>query len=175
MFSEQIEVREMLRSQKKTQWLIISCGLFMSFLFEDFWGVVTRAANRKLKVTALNSWQDWVTATTARDIGHCTAELLFRPEAPRDSVVFIAGDTMTFSELADTVQEATGEEVERVVWPLEYLREESKNAPNDKLKKYRVVFSEGKGLSWPKEGTWSAQNGIEMESIAEWLRSGNFH
>lgn len=47
----------------------------MSFLFEDFWGVVSKTPNG-IAVHALNSWDDLVAATTARDIGRCTAELV---------------------------------------------------------------------------------------------------
>ena len=34
LFDEQLEVRHLLRSQKVTEWLIISTGMFTSFLFE---------------------------------------------------------------------------------------------------------------------------------------------
>ena len=171
LFSEQVGVREMLRTQDKTRWLILSCGIFMSFLFEDFWGVVKRLPSGSFQVTALNSWEDWITATTAADIGKITAELLFKPDAPRDQPVFIAGDTLTYAELAGTLRQETGKEVSEEVWPLAYLKEESRKDPDNKLKKYRVVFSEGRGLSWPKNDTWSARNGIEMEDVATWIRA----
>ena len=171
LFSEQVGVREMLRAQYKTHWLIVSCGMFMSFLFEEWWGVVTKLPDGGFKVTALNSWEDWITATTAADIGKITAELLFRPDTPRDQPVFIAGDTLTYAGLADTLSKVTGKEVKRDVWPLAYLKEEAKRDPRDKLKKYRIVFSEGKGLSWPMKDTWSAKNGIEMEDVATWARA----
>ena len=171
MFSEQIGVRETLRAQSNTHWLIISCGMFMSFLFEEFWGVIARHPNGTLKVTALNSWNDMITATTARDIGRCTAELLLRPDMPRDRPVFIAGDTLSYAELAETIERETGKTVLKEVWSLSYLREESKKDPKDQLKRYRVVFSEGRGLSWPKDRTWNAQIGLDMESVSTWVKS----
>ena len=171
IFDQQIDVREMLRGQNQTHWLIISCGIFMSFLFEESWGVVARLADRRIKITALNSWEDMITATTARDIGRCTAELLLRPNMPRDRPVFIAGDTLSYAELADTIERVTGKEVLRDVWPLAYLKEEFQNHPNDQAKRYRVVFSEGKGLSWPKDKTWNAANGVEMEDVATWVNT----
>ncbi|KAJ2906366.1 hypothetical protein MKZ38_002082 [Zalerion maritima] len=180
LFGEQCRVRSLLRSQKETRWLVVSCGMFMNFLFEPFWGVVTTATQvdsddespGKLKLTALNSWEDVLTVTTARDIGRCIAELVLDPadDAPRNGVVYIAGDTLTYGQLADVLERETGKQMERGVWPLEYLREEAKSKPDDTLRKYHVVFSEGKGLSWPLERTWNHEKGMELEGVASWVR-----
>lgn len=175
LFSEQVGVRELLRSQTATQWVVVSCGIFMSFLFEEFWGVVVKRRSEngqeeRIHVTALSSWDDLITVTTAEDIGRCAAELVLDPDAPRNQPVYIAGDTLTYREFAATIQDVTGREVVRNVWPVEYLREESRNAPEDKLKKYRVVFAEGTGLSWPVEGTWSNEKGFKMQRVADWVR-----
>lgn len=180
LFSEQVDVRDLLRSQTVTQWVVLSCGIFMSFLFEEFWGVVVRktagkgegGGNEKTRfhVTALNSWDDVITVTAAEDIGLCAAELVLDPDAPRNQPVYIGGDTLTYREFADTLQSVTGMEVVRDVWPVEYLRELSRNDPDDKLKKYRVVFAEGTGLSWPVEGTWSSERGFMMQRVADWVR-----
>ncbi|WP_244434300.1 NmrA family NAD(P)-binding protein [Agrobacterium tumefaciens] len=40
IFDAQLDVRELLRSQNKTEWVIISTGMFMSYLFEPEFGVV---------------------------------------------------------------------------------------------------------------------------------------
>jgi hypothetical protein len=177
MFSEQLNVRDLLRAQPSTDWIVLSCGIFMSFLFEEFWGVVSKnpdsGGKETVRVTALNSWNDWITTTTAEDIGRCTAALLLEQDAPVNKPVYIAGDTLTYGEFADVVArvvEPRGYPVDRQVWPLEHLKQESQNAPEDKLKKYRVVFSEGKGLSWPKESTWSAQKGMTMTGVEEWMQ-----
>lgn len=183
MFAEQIDVRDLLRqqagtqSEAETQWVVLSCGIFMSFLFEEFWGVVKRLPapegkqeQQRVQVTALNSWDDMLTTTSAEDIGLCTASLLFSPSSPVNRPVYIAGDTLSYGDLADVVGCATGKEVVREVWPLEYLRHESEKDPEDKLKRYRVVFAEGKGLSWPKEETWSAKAGIKMMGVEDWVR-----
>ncbi|KAJ9617046.1 hypothetical protein H2200_000767 [Cladophialophora chaetospira] len=179
MFSEQIDVRDLLRSQRTTDWIVLSCGIFMSFLFEEFWGVVKRlppdedGGKEKVQVTALNSWDDVLTVTSAEDIGTCTAALLFRTDAPVNEPVYIAGDTLPYGEFADTIArvlEPKGIEVVRQVWSLRYLKEESEKDPEDKLKRYRVVFSEGRGLSWRKEGTWSAKQGVEMTGVEDWVK-----
>lgn len=194
MFSEQIDVRDVLRAQHSTDWVVLSCGVFMSFLFEEFWGVVERKTaaaaataaatdgagqgeeeegkkgEQIIQVTALNSWDDLITTTTATDIGRCTAELLLCADTPVNTPVYIAGDTLTYSAFADTIARATSKTVIRRVWPLEYLREESRKDPDDQLKRYRVVFSEGKGLSWDKEGTWSAKRGLKLQGVEDWVK-----
>jgi len=40
IFDAQLDVRELLRSQKETEWVVISTGMFMSYLFEPEFGVV---------------------------------------------------------------------------------------------------------------------------------------
>ena len=70
LFNEQLEVRELLRAQRATEWIIISTGMFTSFLFEPAFGVVDLAKNT---VHALGSWDTQVTVTTPEDIGMLTA------------------------------------------------------------------------------------------------------
>ncbi|KIW53895.1 hypothetical protein PV05_06304 [Exophiala xenobiotica] len=170
MFAEKIDVRDLLRSQSSTQWVVLSCGVFMSFLFQEFWGVVLRLPDGKVQTTALNSWDDVITTTTAEDIARCTAELMYNADTPVNRPVYIAGDTLTYGQFAEVVGRAMGREVVRQVWPLEYLRKESQKDPVDKIKRYRVVFAEGKGLSWPKEETWSAKHGMDLMGVEEWVR-----
>lgn len=178
LFEEQYLIRQKLRGQTGTQWVVVSCGVFMSFLFEGLWGVVGRVEEgekaekaEKVKVTALNSWDDWITATTAEDIGVCTAKLVLDANEVRNEPVYIAGETLTYRDFADTVERVTGREVVREVWPLEMLKEKARMEPENKLRKYHVVFSEGQGLSWPKETTWNVERGVEMMGVEEWMRN----
>ena len=170
LFAEAYNVRELLRSQSKTQWIIVSNGIFTSLIFEDHWGVVKKLDDGKIQVTALNNWDDWITATDARDIGTCTAALVLNDKEPRNQAVYIAGDTLKYSDFADMVERETGKELVREVWPLEVLKEKARQDPDNKLRKYHVVFSEGKGLSWSKEKTWNAERRMEMLDISGWIR-----
>jgi hypothetical protein len=127
MFDEQIDVRDLLRSQSPTQWVVLSCGIFMSFLFQEVWGVVLRLPDDgkgkgKVQVTALNSWDDLITTTTAEDIARCTAELIYNANTPVNTPLYIAGDTLTYGQFAEVVVRAMGREVVGQVWPLSYLR-----------------------------------------------------
>ena len=169
LFAEQCQVRDLLRSQSTTQWVILSVGIFTSFIFEDFWGVVNKHDDGTVKVTALNSLYDSFTTTAAEDIGKAVAELALNENEERNRAVFIAGDTLTYADLADLVAKASGREVIKAERPLKLSREDADKDPDNKLKKYWVAFSEGKGYSWSKERTWNAQRGIEMTDVKTWL------
>jgi len=97
LFDEQLDVRDLLRSQERTEWVIVSTGMFTSFLFEPSFGVVDLARNT---VNALGGWDNAVTVTTAEDIGAVTTEIVFATPRIANQVVHVAGDTVTFAELS---------------------------------------------------------------------------
>ena len=86
-------------------------------------------------------------------------------------MTYIAGQTLTYGELADLLEKVTGGEVVREVWDLDDLRSALKKEPENKLWKYRIVFGEGKGVSWPVEGTWNDAKGLVFEGVEEWVRN----
>lgn len=165
LFDEQLSVRELLRGQSRVQWLIISTGMFTSFLFEPAFGVVDLSRNI---VHALGSWNTAVTVTTPEDIGHLTASIL-RDPALANQVVFVAGDTLTYQQLADTVDQVLSREVERVEWTMEMLEADLAAAPDDSIRKYRAVFAEGKGVAWAKPDTYNAKHKIQTVNVAQWV------
>lgn len=171
LFSEQCEVRDLLRAQSHTKWFILSCGMFMSFLFEDFWGAITRDDEGYINgVRALGGWDHLLTVTTVENIATCNAELILEDPDKRGKPVYIAGDTMRYDEFADTIEKVVDHEIKRELWTTDYLKEESLKEPDNKLLKYRVVFSEDRGLAWPKESTYNAAKGISMEGIDQYMR-----
>lgn len=167
LFDEQLDVRQLLRGQSKVQWLIISTGMFTSFLFEPAFGVVDLSRNM---VHALGSWDTAVTVTTPEDIGHLTASIL-RDPALANEVVFVAGDTLTYQQLADTVDQVLSRKVERVKWAMEALSADLAAAPDDSIRKYRAVFAAGKGVAWAKPDTYNAQHKIETVNVAQWVEN----
>jgi hypothetical protein len=50
------------------------------------------------------------------------------------------------------------------------LQNELAKDPDDSLKKYRVVFAQGKGVSWNINKTFNAQRGIRVVSAEQWAR-----
>ncbi len=167
LFDEQLDVRHLLRSQRATEWIIISTGMFTSFLFEPSFGVVNLAANT---VHALGSWENAVTVTTAEDIGKLTAEILFAKPRIADQVVYIAGDTITYQEVADLLDSTLNRTMHRVAWTVPMLKEQLANEPDSALRKYRVVFAEGKGVAWAMEKTFNAQRAIPVAGVKRWMQ-----
>ena len=168
VFDEQLNVRGLLRTQAKTHWVIVSVGMFTSFLFEPSFGIVNL---QEARVHALGSWENAVTVTTPEDIGKLTTEILLAEPEFTDTVVYVAGDTITYGQLADTVQKALGKSVQREVWTVDELEKEVRQNPEDTLKRYRAVFAAGKGISWPKEGTYNAVHSIPVTDTEAWLKS----
>jgi hypothetical protein len=60
LFDEQLDVRDLLRSQTRTQWVIVSTGMFTSFLLEPAFGVFDLEQG---VVHGLGSWDNAVTLT----------------------------------------------------------------------------------------------------------------
>src|SRR5580704_11840691 len=128
LFDEQLEVRDLLRSQGRMEWVIVSTGMFTSFLFEPSFGVVDLAQDT---VHALGSWDTAVTVTTPEDIGALTAEICFAEPRFVDCIVYTAGDTVTYERLADIVDSVLGRKVQRVEWSVPVLKDELAKDPTN--------------------------------------------
>jgi len=84
-------------------------------------------------------------------------------------VVLTAGDTLTYRQAADIVDQVLGRELQREVWTIPYLQEQLAQEPNSQIAKYRVVFAEGRGVSWPCDQTFNEQQGIPVTTVQSWL------
>lgn len=168
IFDAQLDVRELLRSQDQTEWVIISTGMFMSYLFEPEFGVVDLQNNA---VHALGSLDTAVTLTTPDDIGALTAEVVFTQPRIRNEIVFLAGDTVTYGEVADKLQAALGRTFSREEWTEQYLLDELARDPQNMMRKYRAAFAQGRGVAWDKSGTFNQQRGIPVTDVASWINT----
>ena len=168
LFTEQVGVREILRGQGRTKWVVISTGLFLSFLFEPAFGVVVRGEDGRRTVRALGGWGERITVTAVRDIGRVVAEVVCGEDGEVEGVVFVAGETISYEHLAEVVEEVAGEKVQRELWSVERLVEELREDPEDGLKKYRVVFAEGRGVAWDVERTFNHRKGMGMQDVKGW-------
>jgi NmrA-like family len=168
LFDVQLDVRDLLRAQSKTEWVIVSTGMFMTFLFEKFFGVIDLDESI---VRALGSWNTAVTVTTPEDIGALTAEIVFMTNPRfRNEVVFTAGDTVTYGRLAHIVESVLGRKVRREKWSVKFLKNKLAKDPENPIKKYRVVFAEGRGVSWEVEKSFNWKNGKEVANVEWWAR-----
>jgi NmrA-like family len=168
LFDEQLDVRDLLRSQDRTEWVIVSTGMFTSFLFEPSFGVVDLAEDT---VHALGSWDTAVTVTTPEDIGVLTAEIVFAEPQIMDRVVYTAGDTITYGRLADIVDSVLGRKVRQVAWSVPELKADLARDPGNSIKKYRVVFAEGRGVSWAMDRAFNAEREIKVSDVEQWARA----
>ncbi|KFG84631.1 isoflavone reductase [Metarhizium anisopliae] len=170
LFDEQLLVRRMLRAQSETQWVIISTGLFMSFLFAEDFGVVDL---RRGVARALGSWDNRITVTAAPDIGRVAAEVVLDPRGVGNEVVLTAGDTVSYGELADLLDEHFGTRFARELWDVDALRGQMAEDPSAVVK-YRDVFARGRGVSWDKDRTLNFERGMELLDVKGYLDSVNF-
>ena len=112
----------------------------------------------------MGSWENGVSVTSPEDIGRVTARVVFDDEI-RDTVVFSAGDTITYRRLADVVEEAVGQPVKREAWTLDHLRDRLRKDPENVVIKYRVVFAEGRGLMWRMGDTINHKWNMQLEDV----------
>jgi hypothetical protein len=136
----------------------------MSFLFEPFFGVVDLQSST---VRALGGWDNKVTVTAPDDIGLLTAKIVFA-EPPVKGVVYTAGDTVTYRELAEVLKEVFERPFSRELWDMTRLKEELARDPGNDVKKYRVVFGAGTGVSWDRKVAFNEQRGIATVSVRGW-------
>lgn len=170
LFDEQLDVRDLLRSQTRTRWAILSTGMFTSFLFEPAFGVVDV---KNAVVCALGSWENRVTITTPEDIGSFTAEIVLGDDSDHlfaNRVIFVGGDTVTYDELAYLVERVTEKSVRRTVLTEADASSALAKDPGNSLLKYRAVFGQGRGVAWDLSETWNRQRGVKATTAEEWAR-----
>ncbi|MBP0622899.1 aromatic alcohol reductase [Cupriavidus consociatus] len=168
IFDAQLDVRELLRSQHETEWVIISTGMFMSYLFERDFGVVDLDSDT---VHALGTLDTAVTLTTPDDIGVLTAEIVFAKPRIRNEIVYLAGDTVTYGEVADKLQAALGRPISRSEWSEQFLMDELAREPTNMMRKYRAAFAQGRGVAWDKSGTFNHTRAIPVTDVASWINA----
>jgi hypothetical protein len=168
IFDAQLDVRQLLRSQNKMEWVIISTGMFMSYLFEPEFGVVDLQNDT---VRALGSLDTAVTLTTPDDIGALTAEVVFAQPRIRNEIVYLAGDTVTYGEVADKLEAGLGRPFTRSVWTEQYLLDELAGDPQNMMSKYRAAFAQGRGMSWDKSSTFNQRRAIPVTDVSSWIHA----
>ncbi|WP_122461101.1 aromatic alcohol reductase [Pseudomonas viridiflava] len=167
LFDAQLDVRQLLGAQDKTEWVIISTGMFTSFLFEPVFEVVDFEGDT---VNALGSLENSVTLTTPDDIGKLAAEIVFFEPRLRNQIIYLSGDTVTYGQVASMLERVLGRPFKRNVWTVPYLMRELEKDPTHHIRKYRAVFAQGKGVAWPKVGTFNAQQSIQVMTAEQWAR-----
>jgi len=168
VWDEQYDVRTLLREQSATEWVIVSTGMFTSFLFEPAFDVVNLAQRT---VHALGGWDTQVTVTSPADIGRLTTAIYLHQPRIVNEVVFVAGETTSYGKLAETVERVTRQSFAKEVLTLPALLDELRVNPDDPMLRYRAAFARGDGMWWPMGDTWNAQNNLPTQDIESWLKT----
>jgi len=166
VFDEQYAVRQVLRAQAQTEWVIVSTGMFTSFLFEPGFGLVDFDARI---VRGLGSWGTQVTVTTPEDIGTLTTAILLEEPRIVNRVMYVASDTVSYDRLADIVDDVTGQPFQRDLLTPAMLAAACAADPTDGMARYRLAFGRGDGMWWDKSTTYNAQRAIPTTDIRTWL------
>ncbi|RYC59768.1 hypothetical protein CHU98_g6430 [Xylaria longipes] len=167
LFDEQLEVRKLLTAQSEVDWVIVSTGLFISFIFVPEFGPVDLKART---LHALGSWDVRLSVTTPRDIGRVAAEIAYDPRDIHRQVVFAAGDTVSYGDVANLVERRFGGQWKRELWDMQTLQHRLEANPSDNMVKYQNVFGAGKGVAWDMVDTVNAQRGMKMQTVEDYLR-----
>lgn len=168
VWDEQYDVRTLLREQNTTEWVIVSTGMFTSFLFEPAFDVVNLS---KKTINALGSWETQVTVTSPADIGRLTTEIYLHQPRVANEVVFVAGETTSYGKLAETVERITKQTFAKNVLTLPALLDALHLHPDDQMLRYRAAFARGDGMWWPMSNTWNVQNNMPTQDIESWLKT----
>ncbi|SEA63460.1 aromatic alcohol reductase [Pedobacter hartonius] len=166
VFDEQLEVRDMLRAQQKTHWVIVSTGMITSFLFREDFGVISL---KDRMVRALGDWQHSLTLTACEDIGALTVAILFHDPEVLDEVVFVAGDTVSFEEIGKLMDLLFGGEFKKTLWDVPHLHKKLEEEPHDVFNRYRLVFTHP-GVTWSMDETFNYQNKIPTVGLSQWAK-----
>ncbi|KAF3038399.1 hypothetical protein E8E11_004432 [Didymella keratinophila] len=175
LFGVQKEIRGLLKEKAEeagVQWTVVSTGLFMSFLFEPFWGIVDRsreAEGGKITVRCLRGWEHGVSVTDVSDIGRVLKRILESDVEAKNTVLHVGGDMVTYGDLADIMERVSGREVRREAWSVEHLQNDLQQDPEDQINKYRVAFA-GEGVFWPMERTVNHRLGMEMTTVETYAK-----
>lgn len=166
VWDEQLAVRQLLRSQHATKWVIVSTGMFTSFLFNADFGLVDIPRHQ---VRALGDADYALTLTTPEDIGMLTAKIFFHRPSIENEAVYIAGDTITYRQLAEQLSRHFGIRFTLKVDDIGSLQHAAKNSPRDASAAYRLAFARPDGVAWDKADTYNARQGIEVTDVITWL------
>lgn len=166
MFDEQLDVKELLRSQNTTRWLALATGVVTSVIFPPVEGLVDM---ENKVVYGSENWDNRFVITTTKDVGRFTAEIVLGPE--RDAVfvngpVYIAGDTASYRDVANAMEEVTGEKFTRKL----FTQKEAQDDLRENLTVgniCRSAFAQGKSFLFDPKDLWVPRAPLETTTLRD--------
>lgn len=81
------------------------------------------------------------------------------------------GDTVTYGQLANKLEAGLKRPFSRSERTVPVLMAELANDPQNMMRKYRVAFGIGRGMSWDKVGTFNVREGIKVTDVSDWINT----
>ena len=53
---------------------------------------------------------------------------------------------------------------------MEFLKQELKKDPKNVIKRYRVIFAEGRGVAWEMSTTWNKKKGVKVTDVEAFVK-----
>ena len=112
-----------------------------------------------------------MTVTSPADIGRLTTAIYLHQPRIVNEVTFVAGETTSYRQLADTVERVTQQTFSKAVHTLPALLDQLRTDPDNAMLRYRAAFARGDGVWWPMGDTWNARHQLPTQDIAGWLQT----
>lgn len=88
----------------------------------------------------------------------------------RNDIAFVAGDTVSFDEVAVKVSIAGSATIGMELGDIAHLVSDLRAHPDDGMKKYRVVVAKGIAVAWDIETSWNAIRDIQMKTVEDFAK-----
>jgi len=165
-FDDKLDVRDAVR-QTGINYTFIEVGLFAEYLISPFFGVNIADGT----VSAPGSMSTRVTVTSIADIGALTAAAVLSPAA-RNQTIRLAGDTVSYNDIAATLESLTNKTVKRSVRSVADIEATIANHPDDMIARFNLLVANGTGLIWDRSTSWNGVNvkDYKTQTIADLLR-----
>jgi len=150
---------ELKKTANQMGYLIITVGMFGEYLLSPFAGVDVQHTT----ITAPFSFNTRVTTTTLDTISKSVAELIVQRISNQH--IYLASDTVSYEQIAQALEKATGKPFSRVVVSPEKIDSTIAAEPGNVVAKFQKWIGVGKGMSWEKSTTWNATHGIPTTDI----------
>jgi uncharacterized protein YbjT (DUF2867 family) len=142
----------------------VNTGGFAEYILSPFLGL--DIANSTL--TAQGGLDVAFNTTPLAEIGRQTADAVVTGRG-RNQILY-TGETITFAQLGDIVERATGKKLLRQVRTVAEAEAAVQANPNDYQARFSVVFGKGKGTSWPASQTYAAKNNFKVQTFEEFAK-----
>ena len=139
-------------------------GGFSEYLLSPFLGL--DLANNTL--TAQGASEVSFNTTPLTEVGRQVADAIVSGRG-RSSIIY-TGDRITFQQLGDIVEKATGKKLTRKVRTQAQAEAAVAANPGDYPARFGAIFAASRGTGWPANQTYAAQNGLKVQTFEEFAQ-----